>query len=711
MVLLDRFLAERDRWPLWAPVLLGLGVGWYFALDAEPWGGAGLVATLVLAGAAVVVRRRRDGRGEMAALALVAAALVAAGLALAQGRTWWVAAPVLERPSGRVDLVGTVAETEFLPAGEGQRVTLTDLSGGDAGLVLPTRARLRLRDGPVVAVGERIAVTALLMPPAPPAFPGAYDFSRDAWFLGLGAVGTVLGPARLMEPAPDGTGWNLAALRARITARILAVLPGDVGGVAAALVTGETLGISAPLLAAYRDSGLAHLLSISGLHMSLLAGMVFFVVRGGLALLPGVALYRPIKKWAAAVALAVTFFYLLLSGAPVPAQRSFLMTGLALVAVLADRAALTLRLVAWAAVAVLVSVPESLTGPSFQMSFAAVVALISGYERLTPLLARWRQAGGRWLGWGLVYLGGLVASSLLAGGATSVYGAYHFNRLALWSVVANLLAVPLTGAVVMPFAIAGLVLMPLGLEALALVPMGWGIAAVNRVAEAVAALPLAAVSLPPLPLWGLVVFTLGGLWLCLWRTGWRLWGLAPMLVGLAGFWIGTPPDLVVDGRGYAFGVRQADGSLLVNRGGRILRETWNRRAGPLSSARWPKGATSPDRRLSCAGKACVYRIDARAVALILDEDGVDGACAGKAAVVSAVPLRGRCRDVGLVVDRFDLWRRGAHALWALPGGGWRVETMVDIQGDRPWSYRARPRRRKVEDMAPSDDTSDEKHGS
>jgi competence protein ComEC len=691
----EALMAERDRWVLWIPVILGLGISLYFALPAEPpaWTGAGGLALCLSLGWAL---RRRPGL----ALPAFGLALLAAGFTLAQGRAVLVAAPVLERPSGKITLTGWAEEVEPL-AGGGQRVTLERVGVAVDG-PRPQRVRLRFKTDDPIPVGAKVTVAALLTPPPQPALPGAFDFARHAWFQGLGAVGTALGPPVVED---GGGGHRLNALRAAITRRILEVLPGATGGVTAALITGEVGGIPRPMLDAYRDSGLAHLLSISGLHMSLLAGLVFFVVRGGLALVPAVALRHPIKKWAAAVALVATFLYMLLAGAPVPAQRSFLMTGIVLLAVMLDRTALSMRLVAWAAVAVLAVTPEALIGPSFQMSFAAVAALIAAYESVTPRLTAWRSRHGRWHHWLLLYVGGVVFSSLVAGSATAVYGAFHFNRFAVWSILANLAAVPLTGFLVMPFAVLALALMPVGLEAVALIPMGWGVATVNQVAVWVASWPSAALLLPVLPLSGLGLFTLGGLWLLLWRTRWRRWGIALMLLGLATALLDRPPDVLVDSRGYGFAVRMADGALLVNRGGRLIRETWERRAGPLADERWPKAGRSRDGLLSCDAKGCLYRSRHGMAALVLDESGVEAGCAAAALVVSAVPVRQACRGPRDVVDRFDLWRRGAHALWLEPAGI-RVETVAGWQGDRPWAHRPHPRKKAAPVPEPAADGED-----
>lgn len=696
-------LAERGRWPLWLPVFLGIGIGLYFALPAEP-GPSWAVASVAAGAVALWLARRRPVPLFLAAACLLA---VAAGFAAAQLRTHRLAAPAVERPTGALMLEGVVAEVEMLPDG-GTRLTLDRVALDKDDVVVPRRARVKAKPGRFTAtVGDRVRMRAMLMPPPQPAMPGAFDFARFAWFRQFGAIGTVLGPVELVE-ADAGGGWRgevtvaVNELRHAMTARIMAVLPGDRGAVTAALTTGDQMPISAPMMQAYRDSGLAHILSISGLHITMAAGLVFVGLRTLLALFPAVALRHPIKKWAAGLAIAFAGFYTLLAGAPVPAQRSFFMTGLILVAVLADRVALSMRLVVWAAVVILLWEPEELIGPSFQMSFAAVVAMIAAYESLTPRQGAWRAAHPGWLPAVGLYVLGVVASTLIAGFATAVYGIFHFNRFAVWSVAANMIAVPLTGFWVMPWALVMFLLMPVGLEALALVPMGWGVEGVNRVAVWVASWPSSAVTLPILPVWAMVAFTLGGCWLCLWRRRWRWWGLLPMAAALASMAFARPPDLLVDGRGDGMAVRTMEGTLLLNgKGGRILKDTWSRRAGPEAPERWPKKSSSRDGRLRCDAAGCLWRVDGRVVALVRDEDNPEAACAGADVVISAVPLRGACRGARVIVDRFDLWRRGPHALWLEPDGGVRIETVAGWQGDRPWAWHPHPRRKAKAPPAPA----------
>ena len=424
----QRLVAERERWPLWLPPFLGLGIGVYFALPVEPPLWLGPAAAALLALAAALVRRHL-----LPFMALAILLCGAAGFSAAQIRSAVLAAPVVERHTGALMLDGVVSEVEMLPTG-GMRVTLEQLALDHDDVVVPAKARITVKPGgPDLTAGQRIRVRAMLMPPPQPAMPGAFDFARFSWFRQFGAVGSAMGPPEIVHGNKEGEeegGWRAGftgavnALRHAITARILAVLPGDRGAVTAALTTGDQMPISLPMMQAYRDSGLAHILSISGLHITMAAGLVFVGLRTLMALIPPLALRHPIKKWAAGLAIAFAWFYTLLAGSPVPALRSFYMTGLILVAVLLDRMALSMRLVAWAGVAVLLWSPEEMIGPSFQMSFAAVVALIAVYEELTPRQGAWKAAHPGLVAEAALYVFGVVMSTLIAGTATAVYGIY-----------------------------------------------------------------------------------------------------------------------------------------------------------------------------------------------------------------------------------------------------------------------------------------------
>jgi competence protein ComEC len=343
---------------------------------------------------------------------------------------------------------------------------------------------------------------------------------------------------------------------------------------------------------------------------------------------------------------------------------------------------------------VLAVAPESLLGPSFQMSFAAVVALIAAYEAARPWLARMRGDGGLARRVGL-YVAGVLLTTVIAGLATAPFALYHFSRVAVFGLVANLGAVPLTALWVMPWATLAYVLAPFGLEHLALAPMGWGVDAVVWIAGTVAAWPGAAAHLPEVPPGAFLAVVTGGLWLCLWRTRWRLAGLAPLALGVAFAASARPPDLLVAGDAQSFAVR--DGHRLVFVGnplGRFERETWLRRAGfDPESEDAAMRLSEPSARLgnlACDSTACVYRAGGRMVSLVRNPVAAREDCARADVVVALVPLgRFRCRGPARVIGRFDLWRWGAHAVWLDPAGGVTVRTVAAARGVRPWAPRRR----------------------
>jgi competence protein ComEC len=632
-----------------------------------------------------------------AVVVLVGMLAVAMGFAAAQMRSALVAAPVLTRELGPVDVVGVVESVE--DKGGGLRLTIAPVSVQRLSPArLPDRVRVTVRTGGVRPVaGETVRVMAVLMPPPAPSAPGAFNFPRMAWFDGLGAVGYAVGtPERVSGPRPHVVADAVERMRAAVTARVRAAIPGPEGAIAAALMTGVRAAIPARILEDFRDSGLAHLLSISGLHMTLVAGLIFVGVRGGLAMVPAVALRHDVKKWTAAVALAAAAFYLVLSGAAIPSQRAFVMTAIVLLAVLVDRTAISLRTLAWAAVIVLLLQPESLIGPSFQMSFAAVAALVAGYEHVAPRLSAWRGRGrGRWARAPALYMLGIVASTVIASVATAPFAAYHFNTVPLYALAANLAVMPLVSMVVMPMAIAGLLFMPLGLEWLPLTVMGWGLLGVDRVAEVVAGWPGSVLYVPPMPVAGLVAVSLGGLWMCLWRRSVRFLGLAVVLVGVSTPWWGAGPDIVVNDAGTVMAVRGANGGMIFSpgRSDRFARTLWRERYGgggevswPAvggSTGAWPLTRTSPP-RLACDGLGCLYEARGTRTALVHHPAALDEDCHIADVVVATVSIRGHCERPLAVVDRWDLWKKGAHAVW-LSGRRITVTSVAEELGDRPWS--------------------------
>ena len=668
-------LRERDRWALWLPVFFALGIGIYFSLDFEPpvtvsAAAAGMIALLA-------ARLRRTALFPVG----IAAAVAATGLFWAGFQTELVRAPALDRPVGPTEVSGRILRQDRI---EGPfRIVLEDASVARlAPEQTPERLRLRLSSLPPGAgPGARISVLARLEPVPQPALPGGYDPARRAFFQGIGATGFALGRARLLEPAEAA---GIERLRHGIAARIgEAIEDPAAAGIAIALTTGLRGDLPGAAHEAIRDAGLAHLLAISGLHLGLVAGLVFAAVRAVLALWPGVALRYPVKKWAAAAAIAAGFFYMLLAGATVPTQRAFLMVGLALLAVLVDRLEIGMRLVALAALAVLALEPYALTTASFQLSFAAVAALVAVYEGLAPSLSELRSRLGR----APFFLAATLLTTIVATLATAPFAAHHFGRIAAYGLAANLVAVPVAAFWIMPSAILATLAMPLGLQFWPLAVMETGIDAVLWTAETVSAWPGAVRHFPPLPAAGAVAAAGGGLWLCLWQSRWRLLGLAGLAAALAIQAGAHPPDLMADSDARLFARYTEDRLYLSKPRAGFLGRVWTEAAGAKKASTAAPGSTG----LSCDPLGCA----AEGIAVILRHEALEEDCRRAEIVLSAVTVSRRarrryCNEDALIVDRRRLRRLGAHAIRLTPEGP-VVETDWDRRGRRPWVALAGPR--------------------
>lgn len=661
----------------WFAVAFATGVGTYFALPVEP--GAAAVVAMAVAGLACcgLAWLGRGGTGLLPMLLAVALA----GILVAQGRSVTVAGPVLEyRYYGAVE--GRIVRIDKSASGAMRltldRVRLDRRSPAET----PRRVRISLQDESGVSPrpGLRVMTTAHLSPPAGPTEPGGFDFQRHAWFQGLGAVGYGRVPLLLAEAPAGGTALLVARARTAISEGLRERMPGQTGQVAAAITTGDRAGLSPAVTDALRASNLAHLLAISGLHMGLLVGFVFWVVRGGLALVPALALRYPTRAWAAGVALPFAATYLMLSGGNVATQRAFVMAAVMLGAVLLGSRALSIRSVAIAAIAVLLWRPESLVGPGFQMSFAATGALVLVFGALA------RGERGRWLrGWRGAFLS-LLLSSIVAGAATAPFAALHFNRIGQFGVLANLLAVPAMGMLVMPSLLLALLLWPLGLEAVPLAFAAQGIDWILRVAEWIAAMPgairpVAAPTWYVLPLLGLGAGLLGA------GRGWTARGAAAVsLVAAAALWAQTPrPTLLISDDARLVGLLGTDDERWLSRekGVGFVAGTWLENDGDLATQEGAAGRPWPGDAALPFPLALAARKSELPAAL--------EACRRDPAtwLVAAPPLDGE-RTPCRVIGPDQIARTGAIALHVLPDGELLERTARAMQGRRPWVPRPRP---------------------
>ncbi|HML08866.1 MAG TPA: ComEC/Rec2 family competence protein [Xanthobacteraceae bacterium] len=674
----------------WFAVAFGTGIVLYFTADREPavWAASALAA----AGAITAIAMRRRPVAFVCALGFFA---IAAGFAVATMKTALIDHPVLRYPATNVSIAGFVTLRE-----ESQKtdrfVLRVERIDGNRIIDKPQRVRLSVRRGTAPPAGAFVEVKAQLEQPLRP---GSYDFARDLFFQRIGASGFVRGAVQVITPLAEPGLWlRLDAfvqdLRDAIDSRIRSVLSGDVGSIASALITGKRDAITPQVYDAMFVSGIGHVLSISGYHMAVVAGVVFFVLRALLALVPGLADRAPIKKWAAFAALLVTAFYLVLSGAEVATQRSFIMIAIVLIGVLLDRPILTLRTVTIAALLVLFFAPEAVVHPSFQMSFAATLALVAGYERGMP----WARAGAdtslgaRAALWGVRETISLILASLLAGLATTPYAAYHFHRLAPYGVLANLLAMPIVSGWVMPMGILGVIAIPFGFDGIFWRQMGYGIEWMDAVALWVASLPGAFGRVTSFGTGPLLLGTAGLLVIGLLKTPLRWCGVVLAIVAI--IWAArTPvPDILVAADGRTFAVRGADGRLALHHGGGdtfAMRE-W------LAADADGRDVHDPGlgNGITCDPAGCIGKLaDGRLLSYALAPEAFDEDCRRAAVVVATRDAPPDC--AATVVGR-RLWReRGALAL-RRDGMGFVVEGARPPNFDRPWAPAPRQRLRPSE---------------
>lgn len=651
------------------------GIAVYFALPHEPSPVA--LAGVAAIGLAVATWRRR--RGGRAIGTLVPAALVC-GMTIAALATLRVEAPRLDRER-TVDVVGRVIDLDATAKG-GTRLELEVARMEGRGLPadsIPQRVTATLAAGRVApTVGDAVALKARLKPPEGPVLPGGYDFARRAWFDGRGAGGYVLGRARPADLGPPSLLDRLVApigtLRHAIAERVRSALPGGAGAIGAALMVGEQRAIPESAAQPLRASGLTHIVSISGLHMSLVAGGVMVAIRLLLVAIPGVSLHRFAKKWAAVAAFLAATAYLSLSGMQVAALRSHLMVSVALLAVLVDRPAITMHTVAVAAMAILLVDPESAMEPSFQMSFLAVIALVASWDLWQIRVARRpppRDDAGpvvHALGAAWRHAEGLAFSSLVAGLATAPVIVGVFYRGAPYSILANMLVLPVVGMVIMPAAVVAALAMPFGLDGLPLTVMGWGIDYMIAIGRWTAALPGGAGLVgAPHPL----VMPLGVgavLWLSLWRSRVRLFGIAPGVLAIVLAAAGPRPDVLVGRHGSPVAVRGDDGRLhvLAGRDERFDVAIWLAADADQRSPGDPRLAEG----WRCDGLGCVFRRaggDGRAaltIAVVREPRGFVEDCGRADVVISRLAAPPGCGDLGEVVDRPRQATTGALALTA-----------------------------------------------
>jgi len=675
--------AERDQLPLWLPVGLMLGIGaWFYLADEDQWTTFLLVAGALVLGALALGGGTRWGR---------ALAWFGLAAALGCGLIWWQAeraeAPRIAREQ-QLEMVATIESVQAMAAAGDTRLVVRPAAPG-----LPVRLRINVEADKMVAgldPGAIVRIRAWVMPPAPTPVPGAYDFSRAAWFQQIGGTGRALSVELIAPASQQSFSGRLAALRQRLSAHIRARLEGaGEGGIAAALATGDQYGIPDEDADAMRRSGLAHLLSVSGLHLTAVVGAVMLLTLKLLALSPTLALrYRLVLIAAAAGALA-GIAYTLLTGAEVPTVRSCVAALLVLAGIALGREALTLRMVAVGALIVLLLWPDSLAGASFQLSFAAIVSIVALHEhpRARAWFARRDESWAMRMGRAMF---ALILTGLAVELALAPIALFHFHRQGLYGAFANVVAIPLTTFVIMPLEALALLFDLAGLGG----PLWWltgqALSLLLWLARTAGSAPGAVALIPAMPAAAFALMIGGGLWLCLWRTKLRRWGLAPLALGA--LWaLATPaPDLIVTGDGTHLALRTPDGQLAIlrPRAGDYVRQTLAEASGAepdfLELESLPTAACSQDlcaADLDRGGRS--WRVLATRTPVRVPFAEMMRACAEADIVVSDRMLPRGCTPRWLRADLGFLSRSGGITITL--GDPPALATVAEREGRHPWA--------------------------
>jgi competence protein ComEC len=683
-------IAER-RFFLWLPVATGAGVVLYLTADREPSLWYAIFAATLFGVLATLLRDHRIARGALLVLCCLCLGIVSGSWRAAR-----VSAPALDHIRVAT-LQGLVEEMDFRQTGA-RFLLRVDQAEGLAPTATPYRVRLTTKKTPLFEAGAYVRLKARLLPPAQESLPGGYDFARDAWFMRIGAVGNVLGQvAVLTPPRPPGlVDATLAALdrgRNALARRIDTIIGGEAGAIGAAMVTGKRDLLGDDTKQVIREAGIFHIITISGVQMTLMAGIFFVGLRRLIALSPTLALRYPIKHWAAAAAILGAIVYAIATGSRVGTERALFMTLIMLGAVLAGRQSLSMRNLAFAAALVLLIAPEAIVGASFQLSFAAVAALVAVYESRVAHAAQARdeRAGlipttsetPRAKIFAAVSHGplALLFATLCATAATASFMAYDFHELNPYVLIGNPLTLALIELFAVPCALIGVLLYPLGLDALVWHYLGLGIRFVLWVARGIGGLPGATLHLNAFPSWALACLAMAVLSAVIWRSALlRLTAVPLALIGLYGAATATSFDIAVDSSGDAVAVRGADGVLTViaRRPSVFTVEQWLAADG---DGRDPHDAIDAD---ACDQIGCVGILpDGRSVALVLDQAAFAEDCSRADMIVTPLYAPPGCA-ASLVIDRDRLRQTGAVALTAR-GAGWTFATSRAADEDRPWS--------------------------
>ena len=688
------FSTQEETRLIWPAIFLGLGSSLYFSITFEPdfiWSGALLVSLIGLSHFFwKTYKKSQDDRVELKYLLfLLSSALLLTGacFTLAQSKSEWVGTPMIQKETKVVKITATLEHVEDKEEGKGKQLLLTDLDierweKEKTPKTLRITARTKIEER--VEPGDRVSLLAKLNPPSPPIMPRSFDYARHFYFESIGGLGFAVSSIDLVEKNKTYLP-SLDSVRSIVSRKIKSHIEGQTQGIVVALMTGERAAIDNDDWQALRASGLAHIISISGLHVAMVAAPIFFIVRLILSCFPTIALNWNIKKIAALVALIICTAYVGFVVPSVPTTRALLMTGVGLIAIMLDRSPFSLRLVGISAIIILIIAPESVWSASFQMSFAAVAALIAIADWMRPTWLRlYREAG--WIKKSILYLSGAVLTSFVASLATAPFVWYHFQQLAIYSVVGNMLAMPLSGIIIMPMLILSYFLMPLGLESIPLQLMSWGVEQLLNVARLVQSFPASLIMGEAVSPIFLYTMTVAGLVIILFKAHMK-WIAVPLVV-IAFFMVLTAshPQILISNNAELLLVKSGNEAYLSNtRKERFVRDQWLQHIGvekenilsfPMEGTLNLKGQI----KVSCDKTLCRIETPTQKISYGRNLVALNDDCQWADILVAPKWMdRNFCREK-TVMDLGYLRRNGAVSI----DDGGNIDTTQAHRQKRPW---------------------------
>lgn len=656
-----------QQYALWLPIAFGFGALGYFASPVEP-SFLGLLAVFIAFLVPLLAYSRVEAENFTTLslhLALLFVLWGMAGALYCQAHVTANATPMLSRDIGWKNVEGTIQKIDPLPEAE-TRLVLDDLTIESLAPVdTPRRIRITLKKpgDQIYLPGQRVTLLAQIHAPTLPATFGAYDFQRHHFLQGVGALGfAVKPPVIVAQPDVNGVSEHLSVLRTHLQARVEQLLPPAPAGIVTALLTGAQTGITEDIIDTYRKSGLAHALSVSGMHIGMIAGAVFFIVRLGLVIcVPRAGLFWPVKKIAAFTGLLAALFYTMLVGPLLPAWRSMIMTALILLAVMLDRLAISLRTLSIAALVLLLLYPEGVVSIGFQLSFLAVFALVAVYSNLRDVLPGWGENWPPFLRLVALWLGGTLLTGLVATLATAPLILAHFQQLPLYGALANALATPLLSFITMPLVIVVLVAYPFGLADGPIKWLGTSVDWLNTLAASVADLPDAVWLVPVGSAIATALLLAGVICLCLARRK-PVWAVGLICIGLAVCcWPlrDRPVAYIYPPGDVALVQLQNEEWLRTSRYGQFVTEQWLKREGvpPEEARRLPRKQEQME-GVVCDKAAC--RVVTRGgvkISLVWQAFAAPEECAWADILITKANLGRICP--AKQVDRYRLQREGA----------------------------------------------------